>query len=70
MVRQTNAVTASKVAEAMGLPTTKPKGPHISTRNGARYFSLGDVTPTQYRAKRATGWDPTKAFPMPDTEAM
>jgi hypothetical protein len=31
---------------------------------GGTYFTLGSMTPKEYRAKRAGGWDPRKEFPL------
>jgi hypothetical protein len=56
-----------EVSNAMGLPATKAKGPHFDPARNV--FTLGSLTPTQYRAKRASGWDPRNEFPMPDLEA-
>ncbi len=53
------------VAKAMGQATEPVRGPTILTKpDGNKSFTLGNMTPTQYRAKRATGWDPRKTFPL------
>jgi hypothetical protein len=52
------------VAKAMGEATEPATGPTIIDRSGGRYFTLGTLTPKEYRAKRATGWDPRKQFPL------
>lgn len=53
------------VAKAMGQATEPVRGPTILTGpDGSKKFTLGNLTPTQYRAKRATGWDPRKSFPL------
>lgn len=52
------------VAKAMGQATEPVRGPTILTKpDGCKAFTLGNMTPTQYREKRATGWDPRKDFP-------
>ncbi|MDI1444211.1 hypothetical protein [Polyangium sp. 6x1] len=54
-----------QVAKAMGQPTEAPRGPAITKIPGAStVFDLGTMTPKQWRAKRAAGWDPTKEFPL------
>ena len=54
------------VAKAMGQATEPKSGPAIVDKpgGGGRYFTLGSMTPREYRAKRATGWDPRKDFPI------
>ena len=53
------------VAKAMGQATEPVRGPTILTKlDGRKAFSLGNMTPTQYREKRASGWDPRKTFPL------
>jgi hypothetical protein len=53
------------VAKAMGQSTEPVRGPTILTNpDGTKKFTLGNMTPTAYRAKRATGWDPRKTFPL------
>ena len=53
------------VAKAMGQATEPVRGPTIITNpDGTKKFTLGNMTPTQYRAKKATGWDPRKTFPL------
>lgn len=54
------------VAKAMGQPTEPKMGPAIVSLpgGGGTFFTLGTLTPKEYRAKRATGWDPRKEFPM------
>jgi hypothetical protein len=59
------------VAKAMGQATEPKVGPAIIDKpgGGGRYFTLGSMTPKEYRAKRATGWDPRNEFPLA-SEAM
>ena len=53
------------VAKAMGQPIEPTRGPSILTKpDGQKTFTLGNMTPTEYREKRATGWDPRKEFPQ------
>jgi hypothetical protein len=53
------------VAKAMGQATEPVRGPTILTKaDGQKAFTLGNMTPTQYRAKREAGWDPRKDFPL------
>jgi hypothetical protein len=53
------------VAKAMGQATEPVRGPTILTKpDGRKAFSLGNLTPTQYRERRASGWDPRKSFPL------
>jgi hypothetical protein len=53
------------VAKAMGQATEPVRGPTILTKpDGGKAFTLGNMTPTQYRAKRAGGWDPRQTFPL------
>lgn len=64
---KTDNESLSAVAKAMGQPLEKKTGPAILAKgkgeNAPKFFTLGNLTPTEYRAKRATGWDPTKEFP-------
>jgi hypothetical protein len=64
---KTDNESLSAVAKAMGQPVEKKMGPTVLTKgkteNSPKFFTLGNLTPTEYRAKRATGWDPTKEFP-------
>jgi hypothetical protein len=64
---KTDNESLSAVARAMGQPVEKKMGPTVLTKgkneNSPKFFTLGNLTPTEYRAKRATGWDPTKEFP-------
>jgi hypothetical protein len=59
------------VARAMGQATAAKAGPTLVELpgGGGTFFSLGSLTPKEYRARRAKGWDPTKEFPLA-SEAM
>lgn len=61
-----------KIGALMGLPVNSGRGPRIETRGtGAgmhKVFISGNLTPKQWRAKKAAGWDPSKEFPMPGQE--
>ncbi len=64
---KTDNESLSAIAKAMGQPTEKKMGPTILAKgkgeNSPKFFTLGNLTPTEYRAKRVAGWDPTKEFP-------
>jgi len=61
-----------KIGALMGLPVNSGRGPRIENRgtgNGThKVFISGNLTPKQWRAKKAAGWDPSKEFPMPGQE--
>jgi hypothetical protein len=62
---KTDKDSVLNVAKAMGQSTEPVRGPTIiANPDGTKKFTLGNMTPTQYRAKRATGWDPRKTFPL------
>lgn len=64
---KTDNESLTSIAKAMGQPVEKKMGPTVLAKgkgeNAPKFFTLGNLTPTEYRAKRATGWDPTKEFP-------
>jgi hypothetical protein len=64
---KTDNESLQSVAKALGQPLEKKMGPAILAKgkgeNAPKFFTLGNLTPTEYRNKRATGWDPTKEFP-------
>lgn len=64
---KTDNESLTTVLKAMGQPLEKKMGPTVLAKgNGEhapKFFTLGNLTPTEYREKRANGWDPRKEFP-------